>query len=324
MTLGTKTGFKTAFLAVVLASGLAACGGGVRPMPGETVGETFRKVMAQIDAKCRQEKKGPYLDPKDPEYKEKRRYTDCDILKLLPEDPLSTPEGRFAHSIKLPAPHDEPKDVWRPGMTGEEYFQALCEAEAGEWIFRTVEGVEGVRQVRPYHKTNFYESLGTYLAAEIAVGEIVAHVDNPAGYLVSSGVKQWRTYQYLEIPISENYGSDNYSRHIKSLDVPQVPPVYGVAVINHVTPQSRYGYVWRGIERDRARENGILGSELLVLDLDSKEVLGYRRHFYRMYFDQNYLTSRQMFAGICKRKHFDSGFAFITRVVRPTMGGVQK
>lgn len=193
---------KAAFLAVALTGSLSACAGGERALPGETVGETFRKVMAQIDAKCRERKLGPY----EPEPRKTGvRNASCDILFLKPEDPLSTPEGRFAHSIKLPAPHDVPKDVWRYGMSGEEYFQALCEAEAGEWVFRTVEGVEGVRQVRPYPKTNFYESLGAYLAAEIAVGEIVAHVDNPAGYLVSSGVKQWRTYQYLEIPISENY-----------------------------------------------------------------------------------------------------------------------
>ena len=99
--------------------------------------------MAQIDANCRERKLGPY----EPEPRKTGvRNASCDILFLKPEDPLSTPEGRFAHALKLPAPHDVPKDVLRPGMTGEEYFKALCEAEAGEWVFRAVGGVEERRE----------------------------------------------------------------------------------------------------------------------------------------------------------------------------------
>lgn len=42
---------------------------------------------------------------------------------------------------------------------------------------------------------------------------------------------------------------------------------------------SRYGVVWRGITRPRDRELGIAGSELLVLDLRTNEILGVRRGF---------------------------------------------
>ena len=91
---------------IVLALLLAACAPGlsaVTPEAGETVGETFRKVMAQIDANCRERKLGPY----EPEPRKTGvRNASCDILFLKPEDPLSTPEGRFAHALKLPAPHE--------------------------------------------------------------------------------------------------------------------------------------------------------------------------------------------------------------------------
>lgn len=308
---------------LIVAAVLAACAPGlsaVTPEPGETVGETFRKVMARIDEQCQREKKGPYLDPKDPEYKEKRRYTDCDILKLKPEDPLSTPEGRFAHSLKLPAPHDVPKDVLRPGMTGEEYFKALCEAEAGEWVFRTVEGVEGVRQLRPYAKANYYSLMGAYYAAEILVADLVAHVENPAGYLIASDVKRWPTYQYLEIPAGGDSKASLFKRLFKDTSVLPGPPSYGINHIESVSPQSKYGYAWRSIERIHARENGILGAELILLDVNTSEVLGFRRHFYRLRFDSTYRNSREMFANICKNKKFDSGFAFITRVIQPVKG----
>lgn len=304
-------------LLTMLVAGILACTPQLSLRADQTVGEQFREVMARIDTDCRERKLGPY----EPEPRQKGvRNASCDILFLKPQDPLSTPEGRFAHAIKLPAPHDVPKDVWRAGMTGEEYFQALCEAEAGEWVFRTVERVEGIRQVRPYHKTNYYEMLGTYYAAEIAVGDLVAHVENPAGYLIASDVKQWLTYQYLEIPPAGFLDNNRFRRYFKDPSAVQGPPAYGVSVIENVMPKSRFGYAWRGIERVHARESGILGSELIVLDLDTNEVLAYRRHFYRFYFKSTYRDPRQMFASICRSKTFDSGFAFITRVIQPVKG----
>ena len=38
---------------------------------------------------------------------------------------------------------------YKPGMTPEEYFQHLCKAEAGEFIYKTVENVEGIYMMRP-------------------------------------------------------------------------------------------------------------------------------------------------------------------------------
>ncbi len=305
---------------IVLALLLAACAPGlsaVTPEAGETVGETFRKVMAQIDANCRERKLGPY----EPEPRKTGvRNASCDILFLKPEDPLSTPEGRFAHALKLPAPHDVPKDVLRPGMTGEEYFKALCEAEAGEWVFRTVGGVKGIRQLRPYSKANYYSLMGAYYAAEILVADLAAHVENPAGYLIASDVKRWPTYQYLEIPVGGDSKASLFKRLFKDTSVLPGPPSYGINHIESVSPQSKYGYAWRSIERIHARENGVLGAELILLDVDTSEVLAFRRHFYRLRFDSTYRSSREMFANICKNKKFDSSFAFITRVIQPVKG----
>src|SRR5512147_1589890 len=66
----------------------------------------------------------------------------------VPEQWVATPEGRFAHSIKVPNP--VPKDSgYRRGMSSEEYFQHLCRREAGEFIYRTVDNVEGFYFMRP-------------------------------------------------------------------------------------------------------------------------------------------------------------------------------
>lgn len=302
---------KAAFLAVALTGSLSACAGGERALPGETVGETFRKVMAQIDAKCRQEKKGPYLDPKDPEYKEKRRYTDCDILKLLPEDPLSTPEGRFAHSIKLPAPHDVPKDVWRYGMSGEEYFQALCAAEAGEWVFRTVEGVEGIMALRP--RKRVFDPIFQHLDV---MEDPYGHTDGEAHKPEYMYVNPER-YDFYESLAADGQGITRYhgydGRELKSMK-----QEHG----GH--RKAKYGYVWRGIQRTQDREHGIAGGELIVLDLDTKEVLGYRRGFARTFASLARRGVSWEFSPVCPRyeyrggrsKDFDFNYWFIGKVLK--------
>ena len=45
--------------------------------------------------------------------------------------------------------------------------------------------------------------------------------------------------------------------------------------------RSRYGYVWRGISRSHDRDMGITGGEVIVLDLDTIEVLAVRRGYVR-------------------------------------------
>ena len=62
--------------------------------------------------------------------------------KLEPVDPLATEEGKFAHSIRIPNPVPEDSG-YKPG-TSKEYFDHLCKTEAGEFIYKTVEKVEGL------------------------------------------------------------------------------------------------------------------------------------------------------------------------------------
>jgi hypothetical protein len=95
----------------------------------ETPGQHFDRAMKGLAANCAKAK----LKPND---------TACDILKLKPADPLATEEGRFAHSIKIPNP--VPADSgYKPGMMPEQYFEHLCKTEAGEFIYKTVDNVEG-------------------------------------------------------------------------------------------------------------------------------------------------------------------------------------
>ncbi|MCX7891902.1 MAG: hypothetical protein N2544_05985, partial [Burkholderiales bacterium] len=62
----------------------------------------------------------------------------------------------WPHHVGKPAPIKWPEapreSVYRPGMSALEYWRALCKAEAGEFIYRTVPGVTAIYQVRPRAK----------------------------------------------------------------------------------------------------------------------------------------------------------------------------
>src|SRR6185369_2486427 len=119
---------------VVLLGCLLALCGQVNVANGETPGERFRKAIEREAEYCAT-------------HKIKATNRRCDITKLQPADPLATEEGRFAHSIKIPNPVPEDSG-YKPGMTQQEYFELLCRNEAGGFIFKSVDNVEGIFQPR--------------------------------------------------------------------------------------------------------------------------------------------------------------------------------
>jgi len=284
----------------------------------ETVGEQFRKALAQIDAQCKKDKLGPYLDPEDPEYLMKRNRTDCDILALKPYDPLATPEGRFAHSLKLPPPHDKPKDVYKPGMTAEEYFKALCETEAGEWVFRRVEGVRGFMVIRQWPSEPRTSLLAQYYAKDetLAVDDFVVG-PNAEAYVVSPTIG---AYEFMERPIYDDSDAKRYVQFFRDARQPMQREPYGVGhrVITH--PLSQYGYTWRGVRIPHGEELGIFGAETIVLDLQTHEILGFRRVFRRIYFDKadvgTMWPTQTCPSAVDLRKN--AGVAFVERVLMPS------
>lgn len=268
-----------ALLCAMLCIPLSACG-------EPTVGQQFRDIIAEIDAKCKKEKLGPYLDPNEPQRSDKRTNSSCDILKLKPADPLATEEGRFAYSIKLPPPHDKPKVEYRKGMSAESYFKALCEKEAGEWIFKTVEGVEGVFQGRRMEPFSAGYSNLVFFTREF--------LDGLASEETMVQPSQGR-YNYFERPTEKNEGDSTHIRFYRGAEnkskykagYPQVKNgrwSYMPYIVNNERTdsfKSRYGYTSRQIAKKDEIENGIVGSELIIYDRTTNEVFAFRRSFIR-------------------------------------------
>ncbi len=313
VSIGTASRMGTIVMGLVLVLATCASAG---VFTEETVADRFEKAMKKKAKYCKTHK----IDQAN------RR---CDILKLKPADPLATEEGRFAHSIKIPNPVPEDSG-YQPGMTSEQYFEHLCKTEAGEFIYKTVENVEGLYMMRPREAAQNDDLLQHLYAMEDPYGLAVGVRDSPQDYFVQPETGK---YQYLEIPLlqtSKGEGRPKYRRYYRDEKAHpgsqfptaingqfvQVPYIVGMVDVPQI--QSRYGYTWRGITRPHDREFGIAGGELIVLDVQTNEVFAARRSFVRSGTVRNNLTGVWwLTAGKCSKKSLKTDAQFINEVLKP-------
>ena len=231
----------------------------------ETPGDRFRNAIKEIKAACANRKLSP-------------NEVCGEVAKLKPADPLATEEGRFAHSIKIPNPVPEDSG-YRPGMTSEQYFEYLCKNEAGEFIYRTADNIEGFYMMRPLKEATDNELSHLY-ALEDPYTTVTGH-DSGDNVLAPRLFLGMGKYQFLEQPVqsnSESISTDKRYRRFTGYDGKNKETLKIDEIKNL---KSRYGYTWRGLTRPHDRELGIVGGELIILDLQSEEVLAVRRGYIR-------------------------------------------
>ena len=197
----------------------------------------------------------------------------------VPVEWVSTPEGKFAHSIKIPNP--VPKDSgYRWTMSAKAYFEHLCKQEAGEFIFKTVKNVEGFYfarsparptddDLKDRRKLEAPEIERTFQLRRAIPTERAKIFINPP----------WANFLFVEEPSSIVGANNPYVRLLdyrqKDRPINDLPMnVESVAEL-----KSRYGMTWRGIKRVKDREHAIAGSEWIVFDLTSREVLAVFRDY---------------------------------------------
>jgi hypothetical protein len=304
----TTTGWTRGLLVLGL-GGLLIAGCAASPFTkDETPGQHFDREMKVFAENCAKAK----LKPND---------TACDILKLKPADPLATEEGRFARSLKIPNPVPEDSG-YKPSMTPEQYFDHLCKTEAGEFIFKTVENVEGLYMMRPRERV-FDDHMQHLYAMEDPYGYTDWEARDPQTIFVDP---PWRTFSFLETPVLKLNSSETVGAPYKRYSgyVQDKSPMR--EELQH-TLKSQFGYTWRGISRLHDRDLGIAGGELIVVNLKTKEVLGVRRGYIRTGSVRNNLTGVWWLTGqVCpnfevrknRPKDGDFSYWFISKVLKPT------
>ena len=186
--------------------------------------------------------------------------------------------------------------IYKPGMSRVEYFEALCNVEAGEFINKTVKA-EGIYMIRPRMEETDNQIKNRY------------GIEDPYGY--GQGDEWTRRAPGMMIgPIEHSKLSTPNFRFVETPQIPvNIPPTsfeyYDESLFAKPKPSERFreftrtnvsdqktlksrhileissaaGFTWRGIRRPYDRELGISGGELAVVDLRTNEVLGIRRGF---------------------------------------------
>lgn len=268
----------------------------------QTPGERFQKAIEKIKKNC--------------ESRTLARGEVCgEVAKLQPADPLATEEGRFAHSIKIPNPVPEDSG-YKPDMTPKQYFDHLCKTEAGEFIYKTVEKVEGLYLMRSREPVNDYKLQHLYaLEDPYAYSDI--ETDAPQKLFINP---PWWLYKFFEIRKAEpTSGLKTATQYLRYSGYVQDKSPMNVEEVSAL--KSQYGYTWRGIKRPHDRELGIVGGELIVMDLQSNEILAVRRGYIRSGDVQNNLTGVWWLGGhVCpKYKHANAyTYEFLSQVLKPT------
>ena len=248
--------------------------------PGSTFCDIFAERLEPLDPSKR-DHYGEFYDPRkhhECRAKVEKNDAQCDYLKLK-----RRPEPEYwPYAGKVPPPKwpEAPKQsVYRKGMTSKEYFDARCKAEAGEFIYKTVENVEGIYQIRPRLKAST-ETLHDRYVMEDPYGYTDREAQKVEGIFVHPGFR----YDFLEVPIAAVKIEERAkATFVRTSRVPiggrRNRNDDGIKKQEAGTLQAQYGYTWRGIRRPYDRENNIAGGELIVVDLRTNNVLGMRRGF---------------------------------------------
>jgi hypothetical protein len=253
-----------------------------------------------------------------------RTNSACNVYILRRREwPEYWPDG--AKRIKWP---DAPKQsVYRPGMKPKEYWEALCKAEAGEFIFVVVDAVEAVYNVRPRGAATDHELADRFVMEDPFTYTDVLASGKPQDYFIQPFLGTYRVFEMHDPALS------GFSRFLRSTTA--AGPPYQTAkdgrwlrvpyvVSRTFTPSvsAKFAYTWRGIVRPRDRELGIAGGELAITNLATGEILGLRRGFALSGRVPNSATG---FWWISARRcpatnGVSSNIAFIRHVLRPIPG----
>ena len=204
------------------------------------------------------------------------------------------------------------------------YHDWLCANDAGEFIFRTAENVEGIYEMRSRQESYkiHLEKFGLYRPGMLwpnepfsndryfwedplglawypdSLNRFTANAQNlphPDGRLARGlvGYNLGMAYQFEEKAIwradLSKYGDARYFRYEPTFPAEAQLTSGGNAVMPVANPivtkrtpvvelKSRYGYFWRGLTRsDHERAMGIAGSEIIIVDLATNNVMAIRR-----------------------------------------------
>jgi hypothetical protein len=195
---------------------------------------------------------------------------------------LTTEEGRFAHGLALPdtVPKTVPFDFtaarlrsFKPGSksVGRQYWDHLCSTEAGSFILKPVDGVDGFFFMRPVGGVSEQENSDRWRLEAPGIHAIWGATYDPGREASAFVQRPSATFEWVDFaaPSGGVFHFSGYERDVSPMNVDRL-----------ADSGARYAVVWRGVHRERDREHAISGAEWIIFDRGSREVLGVLRDFY--------------------------------------------
>ena len=206
------------------------------------------------------------------------------------------------------------------------YFRHKCDTQAGEFIYQTVDDVEGIYQMRLRDPRDYFDRMRKGDIPEDPFGHTNAEAQRPWGMFIG-GTDIDSAYQYFETTKPPNkarqrletlrfenepiFTGEKYWIYRRLHDTPDDAEHNNKTATQSSKIQSRYGFTWREIRDRWDRLFGIWGGELIAVDLKTSEELAIRRGFVL----SSTLAKR---SGICPRDKGDYVTAnFIKKVLQP-------
>lgn len=190
------------------------------------------------------------------------------------------------------------------------YFHQQCEKYGGEFIYRTVDNVEGVFQMRPRDPRDYFDRLRKGDIPEDPYGHTNWEAQKPETMFINH---PFTSYEFFENwnPARGRRSRDSFRRFSGLTYEPGDPkPLVPMKVEIVSTLMSRYGFRWREERSSSDRKHGVRKGFLEVVELKSQEVLAARVGFFIQ-------TPVGKAMDICpKGKDDNITFQFVSKVLR--------
>jgi hypothetical protein len=207
--------------------------------------------------------------------------------------------------------------AWHYGTVA--YFKYKCEKYGGEFIYKTVDNVEGVFQMRLRDPRDYQTRLLQGDIPDDPYGHSNWEAQTPQTLFVDPSGARYRFLETTKVPDVDRMPSitkiphditftgEKYWRY----SVPDNSGHEYLEVEQTSTLKSKYGFTWREVRTFWDRFLGVWGGELIVTTLDDQEILGIRKG----YFYWNRFSDMLRWCPIRGR---EPTFTFLTKVLHPT------
>ncbi len=195
------------------------------------------------------------------------------------------------------------------------YFRHQCKTHGGEFIYRTVDNVEGVFQMRLRDPRDYFDRLRKGDIPEDPYGHTNWEAQKPETMFVSH---PFRNYEFFENPLPEDmtpkvpgakyrrYSGLTYVRG----DYKPIKPM----LEEHVSQlKSQYGFTWREDRSALDRMLGVKRGVMEVIELSKEQVLARRIGFFIS------APFRGSMDTCPKGKDGDYAYKLIVRVLKPKL-----